>query len=598
MEREIALEMRGVSKYFGSVVANKNVNLKVYKGEILAVLGENGSGKTTLMNMISGIYFPDEGQTFVGGEEAVIRSPQDAFAYKIGMIHQHFKLVDVFTAAQNIVLGVKNEPKPVDDKKNAFSKFFAKIGRKMESGLYKKKEVAAQVKGIADKYGFEIDPNKKIYDMSVSEKQTVEIVKVLYRGANVLILDEPTAVLTPQETEKLFAVLRKMKEDGKSIIIITHKLNEVLAVSDRVAILRKGESVGEIATKDADENKLTELMVGKKVALNIERSTPENCEDRLEIKGLNVKNHDGVKVLDNVSFTAKSGEILGIAGIAGSGQKELLEAIAGLQKLESGDMIFHNPKKDKPVTFFHKDLHRVKELAKEGAFRYENGETVDFTGKTDKEIKELVNAGKVLFKEDEIIDLKDKTPLQIRELGIRLSFVPEDRLGMGLVGNMDIVDNMMLRSYRKGNSVFLDRSKPGKLADEIIEELEVVTPSAHTPVRRLSGGNVQKVLVGREIASAPKVLMAAYPVRGLDINSSYTIYNLLNKQKENGAAVIFVGEDLDVLIELCDRILVIGSGKVTGVVDGRTANKSEIGLLMVKTESAGNGDGVKEAVND
>ena len=598
MEREIALEMRGVSKYFGSVVANKNVNLKVYKGEILAVLGENGSGKTTLMNMISGIYFPDEGQTFVGGEEAVIRSPQDAFAYKIGMIHQHFKLVDVFTAAQNIVLGEKNEPKPVDDKKNAFSKFFAKIGRKMESGLYKKKEVAAQVKEIADKYGFEIDPNKKIYNMSVSEKQTVEIVKVLYRGANVLILDEPTAVLTPQETEKLFAVLRKMKEDGKSIIIITHKLNEVLAVSDRVAILRKGESVGEIATKDADENKLTELMVGKKVALNIERSTPENCEDRLEIKGLNVKSHDGVKVLDNVSFTAKSGEILGIAGIAGSGQKELLEAIAGLQKLESGDMIFRNPKKDKPVTFFHKDLHRVKELAKEGAFRYENGETVDFTGKTDKEIKELVNAGKVLFKEDEIIDLKDKTPLQIRELGIRLSFVPEDRLGMGLVGNMDIVDNMMLRSYRKGNSVFLDRSKPGKLADEIIEELEVVTPSAHTPVRRLSGGNVQKVLVGREIASAPKVLMAAYPVRGLDINSSYTIYNLLNKQKENGAAVIFVGEDLDVLIELCDRILVIGSGKVTGIVDGRTANKSEIGLLMVKTESAGNGDGVKEAVND
>lgn len=598
MEREIALEMRGVSKYFGSVVANKNVNLKVYKGEILAVLGENGSGKTTLMNMISGIYFPDEGQTFVGGEEAVIRSPQDAFAYKIGMIHQHFKLVDIFTAAQNIVLGVKNEPKPVDDKKNAFSKFFAKIGRKMESGLYKKKEVAAQVKEIADKYGFEIDPNKKIYNMSVSEKQTVEIVKVLYRGANVLILDEPTAVLTPQETEKLFAVLRKMKEDGKSIIIITHKLNEVLAVSDRVAILRKGESVGEIATKDADENKLTELMVGKKVALNIERSTPENCEDRLEIKGLNVRSHDGVKVLDNVSFTAKSGEILGIAGIAGSGQKELLEAIAGLQKLESGDMIFHNPKKDKPVTFFHKDLHRVKELAKEGAFRYENGETVDFTGKTDKEIKELVNAGKVLFKEDEIIDLKDKTPLQIRELGIRLSFVPEDRLGMGLVGNMDIVDNMMLRSYRKGNSVFLDRSKPGKLADEIIEELEVVTPSAHTPVRKLSGGNVQKVLVGREIASAPKVLMAAYPVRGLDINSSYTIYNLLNKQKENGAAVIFVGEDLDVLIELCDRILVIGSGKVTGVVDGRTANKSEIGLLMVKTESAGNGDGVKEAVND
>lgn len=594
MEKTVALEMRGVSKFFGPVIANKNVNLTVYNGEILAVLGENGSGKTTLMNMISGIYFPDEGQTFVDGKEVVIRSPQDAFQYKIGMIHQHFKLVDVFTAAQNIVLGIKEDC--AADGKNAFTRFFKKLGKKIKNGLYEKKKVAAKVRKIADKYGFEIDPEKKIYDMSVSEKQTVEIVKVLYRGANILILDEPTAVLTPQETEKLFAVLRKMREDGKSIIIITHKLNEVLEISDRVAVLRKGESAGTIDTKDADENILTELMVGKKIELNIERSEAVDAADRLVVKGLNLKNHEGVKILDNVSFTARSGEILGIAGIAGSGQKELLEAIAGLQKLESGEMIFHNPKKDKPVTFFHKDMHRVKELGKEGAFRYENGETVDFSALSDAQIRELVNEGKVLFKEDEIISLKDKTPLQIRELGIRLSFVPEDRLGMGLVGNMDIVDNMLLRSYRKGKSVFLDRSKPGELADEIIKELEVVTPSAHTPVRRLSGGNVQKVLVGREIASAPKVLMAAYPVRGLDINSSYTIYNLLNKQKENGAAVIFVGEDLDVLIELCDRILVIGSGKVTGIVDGRTANKNEIGLLMTKTQADASQE-VKEAVN-
>lgn len=594
MEKKVALEMRGVSKFFGPVIANKNVDLTVYNGEILAVLGENGSGKTTLMNMISGIYFPDEGQTFVNGEEVVIRSPQDAFEYKIGMIHQHFKLVDVFTAAQNIVLGIKEDCEA--DGKNVFTRFFKKLGKKIKGGLYEKKKVAEEVKKIADKYGFEIDPEKKIYDMSVSEKQTVEIVKVLYRGANILILDEPTAVLTPQETEKLFAVLRKMREDGKSIIIITHKLNEVLEISDRVAVLRKGESAGTIDTKDADENILTELMVGKKIELNIERSEPINAADRLVVKGLNLKNHEGVKILDNVSFIARSGEILGIAGIAGSGQKELLEAIAGLQKLESGEMLFHNPKKDNPVTFFHKDMHRVKELGREGAFRYESGETVDFSALSDAQIRELVNDGKVLFKEDEIISLKDKTPLQIRELGIRLSFVPEDRLGMGLVGNMDIVDNMLLRSYRKGKSVFLDRSKPGELADEIIKELEVVTPSAHTPVRRLSGGNVQKVLVGREIASAPKVLMAAYPVRGLDINSSYTIYNLLNKQKENGAAVIFVGEDLDVLIELCDRILVIGSGKVTGIVDGRTANKSEIGLLMTKTQADASQE-VEEAVN-
>lgn len=560
MEKRIALEMQGVTKTFGQTIANKNVDLTVYEGEILAILGENGSGKTTLMNMISGIYFPDEGKTYIDGKEVVIRSPQDAFAYGIGMIHQHFKLVDVFTAAQNVVLG------------------------NMQRGLYRQKEVAAQVKEIADRYGFEIDPQKKIYDMSVSEKQTVEIVKVLYRGANILILDEPTAVLTPQETEKLFNVLRKMREDGKSIIIITHKLNEVLEISDRVAVLRKGEAVGTVVTKEADENSLTEMMVGKKVELNIQRSEPVNPADRLIIQGLNYKNHDGVQVLDDVSFTAKSGEILGIAGIAGSGQRELLEAIAGLQPLDSGNMIFHNPKKNKPVTFYHKTLRRVKELAKEGAFHYENGDPVDFTGLNNKEIKALVNDGKILFNEDEIIDLKDKTPLEIRELGIRLSFVPEDRLGMGLVGNMDIIDNMMLRSYRKGKSRYVNRERPRKLAEDIIDELEVVTPSAHTPVRLLSGGNVQKVLVGREIAAAPKVLMAAYPVRGLDINSSYLIYNLLNEQKEKGTAVIFVGEDLDVLIGLCDRILVISSGKVTGIVDGRTADKSEIGLLMTKTE--------------
>ena len=371
--------------------------------------------------------------------------------------------------------------------------------------------------------------------MSVSEKQTVEIIKVLYRGADILILDEPTAVLTPQETQKLFAVLRRMRDDGKAIIIITHKLHEVLSLSDRVAVLRKGEYVGTVNTAETNESELTEMMVGKKISLNIERSQPENPEDRLVVKNINCVNREGVKVLDDISFNARSGEILGIAGIAGSGQRELLEAIAGLQKLDNGEILYHNPK----------------------------------TGETD--------------------NLRDKTPMQIRELGVRLSFVPEDRLGMGLVGNMDIVDNMMLRSYRKGKSAFLQRKGPKDLAQHIIEELEVVTPSANTPVRRLSGGNVQKVLVGREIAASPTVLMAAYPVRGLDINSSYLIYNLLNEQKKNGVAVIFVGEDLDVLIELCDRIMVIGSGSVTGIVDGKTATKEEIGLLMTKSNHSTEG---------
>lgn len=506
MSDTFAIELKGVTKVFGQIVANKDVNLQVKKGEILAILGENGSGKTTLMNMLSGIYFPDEGKIYVNGEEVVIKSPRDAFKYGIGMVHQHFKLVDVFTATENIVLGINDKEK------------------------FNIKKAEKKVKEITDKYGFDINLESKVYEMSVSEKQTVEIVKVLYRGAQTLILDEPTAVLTPQETEKLFDVLRRMKEDGKSIIIITHKLHEVMALTDRVAVLRKGEYIGTVDTKTATEQSLTEMMVGKKVSLNIERTAPVNPQDRIELKNVTTLNAEGVKAIDNLSFTIRSGEILGIAGIAGSGQRELLETIAGLQRPENGEIIYYSP-------------------------------------------------------EGETVDLKAKTPTQIKELGVRLSFVPEDRLGMGLVGNMDIIDNMMLRSYKKGNSAFLDRKDPKKLAEKIIESLEVVTPGATTPVRRLSGGNVQKVLVGREIAANPKVLMAAYPVRGLDINSSYMIYNLLTKQKENGVAVVFVGEDLDVLVELCDRIMVINSGKITGMLDGRNTTKEEIGLLMTKTEA-------------
>ena len=422
--------------------------------------------------------------------------------------------------------------------------------------------------------------------MSVSEKQTVEIIKVLYRGAEILILDEPSAVLTPQETDRLFAVLRRMREDGKSIIIITHKLHEVLSISDRVTILRKGEHIGTVNTAETNAEELTEMMVGQKVALNIDRPLPENVSDRLVVEGLSMTNADGVKVLDNVSFTARSGEILGIAGIAGSGQRELLEAIAGLKELDSGEIIFNRPKKNLPVSFYHKTLKEVMALAAAGKFHDKNGDPVSFAGMTRKQIRAMVRNGEVLFNEDDVMSLRDKTPLQIREVGVRLSFVPEDRLGMGLVGNMDIVDNMMLRSYRKSSSVFVDRKAPGALADKVVKELQVSTPNTHTYVRRLSGGNVQKVLVGREIAAAPSVLMAAYPVRGLDINSSYTIYNLLTEQKKNGVAVVFVGEDLDVLLELCDRIMVVCAGKITGIVDGRTVTKEEVGLLMTKTDVA------------
>ena len=327
------------------------------------------------------------------------------------------------------------------------------------------------------------------------------------------------------------------------------------------------------------------MMVGQKVTLNIDRPLPENSELRLDVKGISLMGSEGHLILDDVSFTAYSGEILGIAGIAGSGQRELLESVAGLHHLQQGCITYYNPKKDKPITFYHKTFERVMELAEEGMLRYVDGR--EFTGKDEsgkalskKTICAQVEAGEILFKEDEVINLREKTPLQIRELGVRFSFVPEDRLGMGLVGDMDIIDNMMLRSYRRGKSVFVDRKAPENLADEIVKSLQVVTPDTHTPVRRLSGGNVQKVLVGREIAAGPRVLMAAYPVRGLDINSSYTIYNLLTEQKKNGVAVIFVGEDLDVLLALCDRILVVAGGKVMGKVDARKAKKEEIGLMM------------------
>ncbi|MBO5904757.1 MAG: ABC transporter ATP-binding protein [Clostridia bacterium] len=511
MNNTVALELKNISKRFGDKHANKNVDLTLMSGEILAILGENGSGKTSMVNMIAGIYYPDEGEIYVDGKPVVISSPKDAFKYKIGMIHQHFKLVDVFSASENIVLGIK------------------------EQGRFKMSEVDRKVAEITQKYGFQLDPKKKIHEMSVSEKQTVEIVKVLYRGADILILDEPTAVLTPQEIEKLFDILRRMRDDGKSIIIITHKMNEVMSLSDRVAVMRRGEHIATVETAQTTEKELTEMMMGEKVELNIERTEPKDVKDRLVVENICSKNADGITVLNNVSFTARSGEILGVAGIAGSGQRELLEAIAGLYHIDEGEIVYHNPETD----------------AEE--------------------------------------NLRDKTPLQISELGVRLSFVPEDRLGMGLVGNMDIVDNVMLRSYKRGRSMFLNRKDPHDLAMELIEELHILTPDEHTPVRRLSGGNIQKVLVGREIAAAPSVFMAAYPVRGLDVNASYSIYNLLNRQKELGVAVIFVGEDLDVLLELCDRIMVIASGQVTGIVDARSATKEEIGLLMTKHNAQGGG---------
>ena len=508
MGETYALELREISKRFGSVQANDHVDLTLKKSEILAILGENGSGKTTLMNMIYGIYYPDEGHILVNGQEVKIRSPKDSYELGIGMVHQHFKLVDVLTAAENIVLGLPGK---------------ARLNMK---------KITEDIQKLVNKYGFDLDLTKKIYEMSVSEKQTVEIVKMLYRGARILILDEPTAVLTPQEADRLIDILRNMRDDGCAIIIITHKLQEVLALSDRVAILRKGKYIDTVETAQANVQSLSEMMVGAKVDLNIERPKPENVSPRLVIKGLNCKDKDDVKTLDDIDLTVNSGEILGIAGISGSGQKELLESIAGLQDVESGSI-------------------RLLD---------DNGGGMELSG---------------------------MDSISINEAGISLAFVPEDRIGMGLVGDMDMTDNMMIRSYRNGKGPFLERKAPKALAEKIKDQLEVMTPSISAPVRQMSGGNVQKVLVGREIAQNPKVLLVAFPTRGVDINTSHVIYQLLNEQKKKGIAVVCVIEDLDVVLELCDRIAVLCGGRISGVVDGRTATKDGIGLLMTKHEKGG-----------
>ena len=496
MAETYAVEMRGITKTFGSVVANHDIDLDLRRGEILALLGENGSGKTTLMNMLSGIYAPDAGSILVEGRPVAIKSPEDAKRLGLVMVHQHFKLVDVFSAADNIWMG------------------------REKAGFLLKKDRYEQVADMAKRFGFDLDPRKQVRNMSVSEKQTLEIVKVLYYGAKVIILDEPTAVLTVQEIRRLFDVLRRMKEEGHSIIIITHKLNEVMEISDRVAILRKGEHITTVNTAETTEQELTEWMVGRKVDLNIDRPAVEKTRPLLEIRDLTIRNDEGAVAIDRVNFYIRGGEILGVAGIAGCGQKELCEAIAGLRPIDSGLMI---------------------------------------------------------HKGDNIVGL---SPKEILEKGISMSFIPEDRLGMGLAPSLSITDNMILKNYSQAKGPFVDRKGGRADAEHVIRELEVVTPSADTPVRRLSGGNVQKVLLGREIKAGPNVIVTAYPVRGLDINSSYAIYNILNQQKKDGVGILFVGEDLDVMMALCDKILVLCHGKVMGVVHADKTTKEELGLMM------------------
>jgi simple sugar transport system ATP-binding protein len=496
MDENVYIKMLNISKTFGSVKANDHVNFEVKKGEIHALLGENGAGKSTLMNMLSGIYKPDGGSVFIRGKETSFSSPKESIENGIGMIHQHVKLVDVQTATENIIMGMKGS-------------FFIDY-----------KKISKEIEKVAIQFGLPVDPNKKIYQMGIGEKQSVEILKVLYKGADILIMDEPTAVLTPQETKKLFQIMRNMAEEGCAIIIITHKLNEVMEISDRVTVLRKGETVGTLITRKTSPKEMTDLMVGSATNLSIDRPDVEPGEAVLRIEHLWAKDDMGVHVLSDLSLDIVEGQVLGIAGVSGSGQKELCESIAGLYPVESGRILYQ-------------------------------GE-----------------------------NLVGSTPRSIIKKGISMSFIPEDRLGMGLVASMDMVDNFLLKAHHDQKG-FLIKKKPVEAqCVEMIKRLDIKTPSIYHPVKQLSGGNIQKVLIGREIDTNPHVLITAYAVRGLDIGASHTIYDLINKQKEKGVGILFIGEDLDVLLELCDRIIVMCDGVITGNVIASETTKEDIGLMM------------------
>ncbi len=494
---EKVIELKGIVKTFGSVLANDHIDFTLQSGEIHSLLGENGAGKSSLMNVLAGVYQPDGGEIYFKGERVDIPSPRHSIDMGIGMIHQHFKLVEAHTVLENMLAG-------------------------MSKGLLsRKKTYKKQVIELSQKYGLDIDPDSIIEDLSVAQKQRVEILKVLFRGATILILDEPTAVLTPQETEKLFTIIDNLKKNDHAIVFISHKLDEVLAISDRITVLRNGKNVATLENDNLDTSILISNMVGKTLDLAIDRPTKLGENKILEVKDLSVLRPDGAFGLKDVSFDLYDGEVLGVAGLAGSGQKELCEAIAGLQEKLTGTIIFKGD---------------------------------DITG---------------------------STPRQIIKKGISMSFVPEDRLGMGLVASMDLVDNVLLKAYLKQPGVFVNRKEARFEAEKLVEKLSIDTPSVDISVSKLSGGNIQKVLLGREIELQPELIITAYPARGLDIGSAYKIYDLLNEQKQNGNGIIFIGEDLDVLLQISDRIMVMCNGEVTGIVDPEKATKEDIGYMMV-----------------
>ncbi|WP_307590350.1 ABC transporter ATP-binding protein [Paenibacillus wynnii] len=493
------VELKQITKRFPGIIANDSISLTLEKGEIHALLGENGAGKSTLMNIVFGLYQPDEGSIEIDGKPVIIDNPNKAIELGIGMVHQHFKLVEPFTVTENIVLGM--EPKK---------------GLKIDY-----KSASEQVRKLSEQYGLQVDPNAKIHDISVGMQQRVEIMKTLYRGADILIFDEPTAVLTPQEIIELMAIMKRLVAEGKSIILITHKLKEIMQISDRVTIIRRGKVIDTVQTSNTNPNELAEKMVGRGVTFKVDKQAPHVGQAVLKLNDVNSKNKDGISVLNGLSFEVKAGEILGIAGVDGNGQSELLQAITGLRKIDSG--------------------------------------SITMTG------KEIANL----------------SPREVIEMNV--SHIPEDRHKHGLVLDFTVSENMVLETYYKSpynKNGFLDKEIINKHAEDLVKQFDVRTPSIENMARSLSGGNQQKAIIAREIDKNPTLLIAAQPTRGLDVGAIEFVQKQLIAQRDQGKAVLLISFELDEIMNVSDRIAVIYEGQIVGEVFPQDTNDQELGLMM------------------
>jgi simple sugar transport system ATP-binding protein len=494
----IVLEAKSITKYFPGILANDHINFDLFGREVHTLLGENGAGKTTLVNIFDGLYYPNEGEVYVNGKITNINSPLDAMKLGIGMIHQHFMLVDTLTVVENVVLG------------------FQKQGFRIDNNRIVKK-----VQEISEQYNLKINPYAKIWQLSVGEQQRVEIIKMLYRGANILILDEPTAVLTPQESDSLFLIINKIRSDGKSVIFISHKLEEVLKVSDRITVLKKGRVVGTVSKEHATEKELTLMMVGREVLFRFDRKPIADGKDILKIENLEGYNDRGVKTLKGINLTVKSGEIFGIAGVAGNGQEELAESITGLRKSSKGKIFIDS------------------------------------------------------------CDMTNLLPYKMLKKGV--NYIPADRIRTGLIPNLSSVENAILRCYTRkpvSKNFTLDFTKAKDYANKIITEFNIMVPRLYAPVKLLSGGNMQKLLLAREILEDPILLIAVHPTRGLDIGATEFVRKKLIEARDKGAAVLLISEDLDEILMISDRIGVIYDGRIVGLVDSKNAQINDIGLMM------------------